>query len=104
MLAWRGRWTAWPIASIAAVLWLVAIVVPAALRHLERKWMALAERLSFISTMIVLTAAFFLIVTPIGIIRRALGKDELGLGYDPGEASYWTPVDRAAASRPDQPY
>jgi hypothetical protein len=104
LLAWRGRWTAWPAASIAGMLWLAAIAVPAALGRVERAWMGLAERLAFVSTTVVLTAAFFVIVTPIALIRRALGKDELGLRYDPGQASYWTPVDRAAASRPDKPY
>ena len=104
VLAWRGRWAAWPAASIAGMLWVAAIAVPATLRRFERAWMRLAEQLAFVSTTVVLTAAFFLIVTPIAMIRRALGKDELGLRYDPGQASYWTPVDRDAAARPDKPY
>jgi hypothetical protein len=39
-----------------------------------------------------LSLAFFLLVTPVGLVLRALGKDVLKLRRDPGAKTYW--VDR----------
>jgi hypothetical protein len=52
--------------------------------------MALAEVLSYVTTRIILGLVFFLIVTPIGVIKRAFGWDPLHRRAAPGE-SYWKP-------------
>ena len=36
-----------------------------------------------------LSVAFFVVLTPIGLLMRAFGKDLLKLRRDPGAASYW---------------
>jgi hypothetical protein len=38
---------------------------------------------------IILGILFFLIVTPLGLIARAVGKDFLELHLDPAASSYW---------------
>jgi hypothetical protein len=40
--------------------------------------MALGTVLGWINTRIILGAVFFLVVTPIGAVRRLLGKDPMG--------------------------
>jgi len=34
---------------------------------------------------------FYLVVTPVGLMRRMLGRDPLELSFDGHRASYWTP-------------
>ena len=69
------------------MLWL-GLIFPKALRWPNRAWMALAEALSFVSTRVILAIVFFLVVTPIGFIKRIFGWDPL---HRRGErrASYW---------------
>ena len=47
--------------------------------HITRAWLALGQLLNRISTTILLTLVFFLIVLPIGLIRRISGADPLRL-------------------------
>jgi protein-S-isoprenylcysteine O-methyltransferase Ste14 len=61
--------------AIGAVL--IAMVVPSLFRPIALLWFGGAELLSLIVSRILLTLVFFLIVTPIGMIRRLIGKDDL---------------------------
>ena len=66
-------------AAIPAVLLIVpALLWPKSLSRIHRGWMALAEVLAWVNTRIILGAVFYLIVTPIGALRRLLGKDPMG--------------------------
>jgi hypothetical protein len=66
-------------AAVPAVLLIVpALVWPSSLSRVYKGWMALAEVLGWINTRIILGAVFYLIVTPIGAVRRLLGKDPMG--------------------------
>jgi hypothetical protein len=79
---------------IALVLLVAAAVAPRSLRLTHRLWMGLAERLGRFTTAIILGVVYFAVVTPTGMIRRALGK---GAAHDRGapESSYWKPYPAA---------
>jgi hypothetical protein len=66
------------------LLWPRALVLP------NKAWMLLAEALSFVTTRIILGLVFFLIVTPIGVVKRLSGWDPLGRRSGKSE-SYWKP-------------
>jgi hypothetical protein len=72
------------------LLVLLALVWPRSLILPNRAWMALASVLSFISTRIILAVVYFLILTPIGLIKRAMGWDPLHRRAQ-REATYWHP-------------
>jgi hypothetical protein len=76
--------------SVGGLLVLVGLVWPRALVLPNKAWMLLAEGLSFITTRIILGLVFFLIVTPIGIIKRLSGWDPLARRSASSE-SYWKP-------------
>src|SRR5215813_3556790 len=76
--------------SVGALLVMLAVVYPRALVLPNRGWMLLAEALSFVSTRIILGIVFFLVLTPIGLIKRAMGWDPLGRRALPRD-SYWRP-------------
>lgn len=75
---------------LGALLILFGLIWPAALRWPNRAWMLLAEGLSFVTTRIILGLVFFLVVTPIGVVKRLSGWDPLGR-RGPRGASYWKP-------------
>lgn len=87
---WSGT-IAWWLALLALAFLLAAWLVPSWLHPLEKGWMKFAEVLGFINSRILLSILFFLIVTPIGLMLRLLGKQPITLSRKRDEASYWVP-------------
>ena len=75
---------------LGAVLVLLGLVFPRALVYPNKAWMALAEVLSFVSTRVILAFVYFVIVTPIGFVKRLFGWDPLNRRA-PKSESYWRP-------------
>ena len=75
---------------LGGVLVLLGLVLPRALVWPNRAWMALAEALAFVSTRIILAFVFFVIVTPIGFVKRSFGWDPLHRRAAASD-SYWQP-------------
>jgi len=63
---------------------------PALLVHANRAWMALALALGAVTTRLILGALFFIVLTPLGVVRRLMGADPLGR-RGPAAPSYWRP-------------
>jgi hypothetical protein len=75
---------------MASILFgLLALAIPRALGPLNRAWFYLGEGLGKIVSPIVLGIIFFGILTPISIVTRLFGRDELQLKRCAGN-SYWT--------------
>ena len=76
--------------AVVAALFLVlpALIAPKSLFWPHKGWMELGLVLGWINTRIILGLVFFAIVTPIGLIRRWLGKDPMGRRSEPDAASY----------------
>jgi hypothetical protein len=89
---YRGRYPSLSVAllSLGATLALLGALFPRALVVPNRLWMGLAEALGFVMTRVILGLIFFLVVTPIGIVRRLTGGDPLGRRA-PRAESYWKP-------------
>lgn len=75
---------------LGLLLVLLGIVWPRALVLPNKAWLLLGEALSFVTTRIILGFVFFLVITPIGVVKRFLGWDPLNR-RGPGAASYWRP-------------
>ncbi|MDB5158312.1 MAG: hypothetical protein JWR50_3019 [Mucilaginibacter sp.] len=65
--------------SAAFVSLLVTVLLPILFYPFAILWFGLSELLGKVSPAILLTIVFFLVVTPMGLIRRLLGKDTLRL-------------------------
>jgi hypothetical protein len=74
--------------TIGGLLVILAAIIPRALVWPNRAWMAFAEALSFVATKIILAIVFFLIVTPIGVVKRMFGWDPLNRRAA-ASGSYW---------------
>lgn len=74
---------------IGGLLILFGIVIPKVLKPLNRIWMSLAIVLSFIMSRVILTILFYLVLTPIGILAKLVGKKFMILKYDISAKTYW---------------
>lgn len=76
-------------AAAAGVFLAAALLFPAALSPLNRLWFRFGLLLHAITSPLLLGALFYLVFTPIGLLRRLLGGDPLRRKPDPGRGSYW---------------
>jgi len=66
-------------AGIALIVLLINMLRPQVYKPLAKWWFALSNLLSRIVPRILLGVLFYVMVTPVGLIRRVLGKDPLQL-------------------------
>jgi predicted membrane protein len=62
---------------LAAALWLLAAAAPMALQPIYKVWMKFGAILGAFNTRVLLGIMFYLIITPMALIMRLLGKDAL---------------------------
>lgn len=78
----------WPFV-VSGVLLVSAYLIPVLLFPLYVVWMIIASILGWLNTFVILAVAFYLLIFPIGLILRLLGK----LGYQvkllPKVNTYW---------------
>ena len=82
----------WP----GAVLIAFGAVWPRALKYPYIAWMTMAFVLGFVMSHVILTLFFFLLVTPISLFARLVGKDFLNRKLDPQATTYWIPREAKA--------
>lgn len=89
---YRGKFTsvAYVLLPLGSALILLGLVFPKALTHPNRAWMKLAEVLAFVMTRLILGVVFFLMVTPIGVVKRLFGWDPLSRRGG-RSVTYWKP-------------
>jgi Saxitoxin biosynthesis operon protein SxtJ len=73
---------------VAVVLILPALLYPQSLFWIHKGWMAVGHILGWINTRIILGFVFYMVVSPIGFLRRLLGKDPMGRQLRPDLDSY----------------
>ena len=103
-LVFGGRVRLWALLVAGAFL-LVAQFVPSMLAPLNRWWLRFGLLLHRIVSPIVLGIMFFGVITPMGLVMRALGKDLLRLKFDRVAPTYWierTPPGPPPESMKDQ--
>lgn len=87
-----GAWT------VSIILWAVGATVALvyySLRPLRRPlylgWMHLVFPIGWVMLHLVLGIMYYLVITPTGLLMRALGRDPMQRRYEPDTASYWVP-------------
>ena len=77
--------------ALGGFLILAGLALPGALALPYRAWMAFAHGLGWFNTRLLLILVFYLVLTPLGLIMRLLGKHPLNMKWDPEAESYWVP-------------
>jgi len=90
----------WVIAGVLAAWGLVA---PSSMGPVYRGWMRLGLLLGKVTTPLIMGVGFFLVVTPLGMMRRLLGRDPLARRFEP-RASYRLPSTRPPAGNLERPF
>ena len=98
LLVWRGRIpTAEVLGGIGAVLLVLGLTRPRLLEWPSAVWWKFAMILGYVNARIILTVAFAIVLTPLGLLWRAIGKDPLARhrknwgGWSPWPARYRNP-------------
>ncbi len=62
---------------LGGLLILLGSVAPQSLRQVHRGWMKIGHVLGSINTRIILGIIYYLLITPMGLVMRLLGKDPM---------------------------
>ena len=91
ILWWRfGQTTAaWTVCVVAVVVGAAGVVYPALVRPVYLGWMYASYPIGWVIGHVVMGVVFFLVLTPIGLVMRFLGRDPLDRKFDESQASYW---------------
>ena len=92
---------------LSAIIFLVvAMTYPPIFKPFARFWFALSTALGTVVSKIILSVLFFVIVMPIGLLRRVLGKDSMRIkDWKKGKESVFRLRDhRFAAKDLEHPY
>jgi hypothetical protein len=95
VLWWRGRIAnAEILAGIGAVLVILGLTAPRLLKYPSAVWWKFAMILGYVNARVILSIAFFLVLTPISLVWRLIGRDPLAIkkahwpGWSPYPARY----------------
>lgn len=105
MLPWLlGRvLPVWPWV-VFAVLAAWSVVAPSTLRLVYRGWMRFGLLMSRVMIPLLMSLVFFLVVTPIGAVRRLLSKDEIAKHADAALESYRQPSEARKRKDLERPF
>jgi hypothetical protein len=96
--ALAGLWHGWRhddwvtpavIVGVAAVIGVVGLVRPEAIRWLFVGWMIVVFPIGWVVSRVVLTLLYYGMVTPVALVFRLTGRDALALKPRPDAATYW---------------
>ena len=87
---WRGRITAAEsLGAVGAVLVVLGAVAPSLLYYPSKVWWRFAIALGWVNARIILSVAFAIVLTPISLVWRLIGRDPLQRKRDGWKG--WTP-------------
>ncbi len=90
--------------GIGALLILLGVAVPFLLKYPYILWMKIGEVLGWINTRIILGVIFYLLITPIGIIKKIFGTDSMRRKLDKDAITYRTPSDTRQPTHMSNPF
>ncbi len=88
--AW-GLAAIWMLAVVmaGAVIFLCSLLSPAAARVLYVGLTLVAMPIGLVVSFVLLAAFYFLLLTPLALVFRLIGRDSLRRKYEPDAKSYW---------------
>jgi len=107
LLPWSWEWESqpnlvWIGIGIAVVAW--ALIAPDSMRSLYRSWMRVALQIGHVVNGVILAIVYFLVITPMGVFMRMVGKDPMRRELDKSVASYRVISKVRDRTHVDRPY
>ena len=97
------EWPAWPW-LVALPFWSLALVRPMWLRWVYRAWMRFGLLASKVMTPLVLGIVFFVMISPMAIVRRLIGKDQMQRSLEPDQQSYRVQSSTSPREKLEKPF
>ena len=88
----------------AAIILLLALVLPKALKYLFLLWMSIALVIGKINTTIILSFTYFIVLTPVALFLKIIGKDFMDRKYDKELKSYRIDTEQKDTNHMENPY
>ena len=100
----RSGQTTGPLAivSVTTVIGLVGLIAPTAIRGVYVAWMIAVWPIGWMVSHVLLAVIFYGVMTPIGLILRAIGRDPMRKKLDRAAKTYW--ITRPAEESDPQQY
>ena len=98
---WRGKDHYFYFAILSFILLILGLIVPIALKPIQKVWMTIALLLGFVMTRVILCILFYLVITPISLLGKLLGRDQLSLRFNKKANSYWIPRSKEKYNQAD---
>lgn len=89
---------------LSIVLVCLGALLPHALRPLYQGWMRIGAVLGWINTRILLALCFYVLVFPLGLVMRLLGKDPLHKYWDSNLQTYRQPREGMPRTQMEKQY
>ena len=86
-------WTFW-LGGICGALGVLLWLVPRIAGPFHAIWFGLAACVGFVVSNIAAAAVYFLVITPVGLLLRAFGRDPMERRFDRGKRSYWKDAEK----------
>jgi hypothetical protein len=98
LVLWRGHAPVGQgLGAVGVLLVLGGVIIPDRLGPVQRAWMGLAHALSKVTTPIFMSLVYFVVISPVGFLRRTFGGNPLRHAASAG--SYW--VTRSSDDKSD---
>jgi hypothetical protein len=97
---WRQKPLPVYLFGFLSALGLGFVLLPSCLKPVYVAWLKIAHFLGRVFTIIILTLAYYLVITPAALIKRVFGGRPLPISPDKNASSYW--VARAEPAQPKE--
>jgi hypothetical protein len=94
ILLYKGMAGGYAFLGSGVLFFALGMWAPGALRGFYRVWMGIAVVLGYFMSRIILCLLFYLVVTPIGLAMKLMGKDVLDKKWNKKADSYWIKRDK----------
>jgi hypothetical protein len=89
---------------VGCALLALGLLLPTILKPIQKIWMTISLILGWISTRVILSILFFVVLTSIGLIAKFFKKDFLSLKLNKSQRTYWNyreqkPYDKTDSER-----
>lgn len=91
LLLWRGKDYHWAFFILSGLFLSMGLFLPMVLKPVRQSLMILSTIINRLITTVILMFLFYLVLTPIGLLMRILGKDLLNTKFTRNSPeSYWS--------------
>jgi len=86
-----GATTAYVLWALAAYCGVFALIAPPAVQPIYLGLTVVTYPIGFVLSYVVMAVLFFLVLTPVAILFKIIGRDSMTRRFDPAATTYWVP-------------